>query len=150
MLSYALESEKPILGICRGHQLINLQLGGELVSHIRGILGAKALVKTLFPRKRIELTGNSKILAPLLDASKERSINAIHDQAIVRAGEGLEVVAVDDQGIIQATEFAKKNILTVQWHPEYLQYRSGHQEIFNWLVQATKKASKENYEKQTA
>lgn len=146
---FAIENSKPILGICRGHQLINLILGGILINNIRPLIKDESLVKTVFPRKKISVESNSKLLSKILSEHDEIKVNAIHSQAITNIGDGMTLAAIDDQGLIQAAESAEKNILTVQWHPEYLRYRAGHQAIFYWLINSAR-IQREKHENKTA
>ena len=130
-LEFAMKKGLPVLGICRGHQLLNVSCGGRLYDDIRS-MRAKNLV-TVLPRKITRIHINSKLSKIL--ASTSIRINALHHQAIEILGDGFVVSSIDTDNIIQAIESrADKNFLGIQWHPEYLFYSPTHLRIFRWLV----------------
>lgn len=131
-------SKKPILGICRGHQLINAEEGAGLITDTDAIYKESPRVKSVFPRKNIEIYSDSQILKKFV-STKTAKVNAIHSQAIYNMGKDFRKVAVEENQLIQATENANRNILTVQWHPEYLIYMKSQRNIFSWLIDTAKK-----------
>ncbi|RMF72796.1 MAG: gamma-glutamyl-gamma-aminobutyrate hydrolase family protein, partial [Alphaproteobacteria bacterium] len=113
-------THRPVLGVCRGAQMINVARGGTLHPDIgQAVPGARARRMPL-PVKSVTIAPDS-LLADIL-ASRHLRVNAIHHQAIATLGTGLRAVAWDEQGVIQAVEDARGGhfILGVQWHPEYL------------------------------
>ena len=131
-------SNLPILGICRGHQLINVSLGGCLLESTRDIYRNKPRVRSIFPRKTIKLVNPEIINKDLKLNTDHLKVNALHDQSISKPGSDMNTIAKEKNGIIQATKHVSKNILTVQWHPEYLPYLSNQRKIFNWIVEKSK------------
>lgn len=131
-INSAMERDIPILGICRGAQLINVVRGGSLyddVNHMRDITSRKP---HLCPRKRVVLEVPS-LLYSILGRSTIR-VNSLHHQAVKDPGESLRVIARDRDNIVQAIEDATgKPILGVQWHPEYLLFLPAQLAIFRWL-----------------
>lgn len=114
----ALDRGTPLLGICRGHQLINVALGGTLVQHLDGDtmhLNAGAPVAELMTSHRVELDVSSG-LARILGESVD--VQSAHHQAIDVLGNGLAVVGRADDGLIEAVEHVHAPIAGVQWHPE--------------------------------
>lgn len=133
-IAWALEHQLPMLGICRGTQLINVSLGGSLHSDIRGRRKMTSNRGTVLPRKTAALRAKSA-LGQVVKASRLR-INSLHYQAIDGLGENVRVVARDLDGFVQGIEPAGQGCwLGVQWHPEYLFYRTHHLRLFKWLVQ---------------
>ena len=119
----AFEAKKPIVGICRGIQVINVALGGTLYQDIPSELPSEIPHRQSGPKNLP--SHEVKILSdtPLMELiGKERmTANSFHHQAIKALGEGLEVMALADDGIIEAVFYNGKNyILGYQWHPERL------------------------------
>jgi putative glutamine amidotransferase len=132
-IRYALESHLPLLGICRGHQLINTVMGGTLHSSIVAQRKKTSNRRSLLPSKKVSLNASSS-LRQILN-SEHISVNSLHDQAIAEIAEPLRVSGVDNDQIIQAVEAKKEGaILGVQWHPEYLLFLPPHLRLFRWLV----------------
>ncbi len=103
---------RPILGICRGAQLINVLLGGTLHQDIPGHRSAEGP----------ELRHGSRSIDPLLLSlyGERFPVNSTHHQAIDRPGEGLRVVQWADDGTVEAVRHETLPIFAVQWHPERL------------------------------
>ena len=101
---------KPVMGICRGHQFINVYFGGSLYQDIEEAelhKGGKAHLVTSAPDSVVHsLYGESF------------SVNSTHHQATKELGKGLRVAAVWNGKYVEATEHTSLPIITVQWHPE--------------------------------
>jgi putative glutamine amidotransferase len=128
----------PLVGICRGLQLINVAFGGTLRQHLPDA-GLRPRVahrgKTI--RHRIRFASDSVLLR--LFRSREISVNSTHHQAVERLGAGLKATAWADDGVVEALEDARRRILAVQCHPErlYLE-RPEFLSVFRWLVRQAK------------
>ena len=126
----------PVLGICRGSQMINVALGGTLDQDAYGTHGS-ARYKTVLPRKTVHVEGDTRLEDIAGDA--EMMVNALHSQAVDALGDGLEVAARDDGGMAQAVERRKDPfMLGVQWHPEHLIYARRQRALFKALVVAAR------------
>ena len=129
----------PVLGICRGAQLMNVHHGGSLhadVAHLRRVTSNKA---SLTPSKTVDVEPHS-VLASLLGTHTLR-VNSLHHQAVDRIGEGLRVVARDRDKLVQGIESTDHRFrLGVQWHPEYLAFRETDMQLFRGLVAAASRA----------
>lgn len=133
LIEQARQRRLPILGICRGMQLINVTLGGSLHQHIHGFYEEYPAIRSVLPRKCIDVQPSSH-LAELLGPDRTW-VNALHSQAIDCLAEGLIVSAREANGIIQAIEHPDAPwLLGVQWHPEYLPQRRRQQALFRELV----------------
>ena len=129
----ALENAIPLLGICRGAQLINVVLGGTLHQDIRPLRKRTYNRPGLLPTKQVRLEPDS-VLAGICGKTHLR-VNSLHHQAIRDAGADLKVVGQDLDTITQAVESsAGRPILGVQWHPEYLLYLPSQFALFRWLL----------------
>lgn len=132
----ALENNIPLLGICRGAQLINVVLGGTLHQDIRPLRKHTYNRPGLLPTKQVRLETDSR-LAKVCGRSLLR-VNSLHHQAIRDPGTDLRVVGRDLDQITQAVECpADRRIIGVQWHPEYLLYLPSQFALFRWLLHDT-------------
>lgn len=133
LLKQILHRQLPVLGICRGSQLINRYHGGDLHSDIAEFYEEEAIPRSVFPTKDILIEPGSH-LARALEVQECR-INALHHQAINKLGEGLRITAREPNGIIQAIEHEKKPfVIGVQWHPEYMVLHKVQRRLFRMLV----------------
>ncbi len=115
----ALEREMPILGICRGIQILNVAQGGTLKTlrndaerskrHGIGLSSMSAHDVTISPDSQL-----ARLLQP-----GDRAVNSFHGQAVDKVADGLTVVATAEDGAIGAIECpGRAFVVTTQWHPE--------------------------------
>ena len=124
----ALDQGIPVLGICRGVQLINVFQGGSLDQHVAAHSRFDVPVATtVHPVSFIE----GSTLHALYGLSRE--VNSLHHQAVLEVGRGLSVTARADDGAIEGLEMGD-DVVAVQWHPEMMDSRA-HDPIFAWLVE---------------
>lgn len=135
------ESGIPVLGICRGHQVINVAFGGTLVQHLAGELGATHLPLTAARTAlahRVELDETSTLASVY---GIELGVNSFHHQAVGEPGDGVRVVGRAADGTVEAIEHENGRILGVQWHPETFDADP----IFRWVVDTARQiAEKKN------
>ncbi|MBQ8859381.1 MAG: gamma-glutamyl-gamma-aminobutyrate hydrolase family protein [Clostridia bacterium] len=104
--------KKPIFGICRGVQMLNVALGGTL---LQNIVGHRAPVRgepCFHPARAVE----GSILYDLYD--RDFQINTYHHQALLSLGNGLIATAHSPDGVIEGVEHTSLPVFGVQWHPE--------------------------------
>jgi putative glutamine amidotransferase len=136
----ALKSDKPVLGICGGEQLMNVALGGTLIQHIPDeVKGALAHEQ---PNPRTEPGHGVKIakdtLLHRITGALALEVNSAHHQAVKEVAPGLVVDAVAPDGVIEGIEDPKLRFcLGVQWHPEYL-LSEGDKRIFSAFIAASR------------
>lgn len=136
----AFESGKPVLGICRGSQMINVALGGSLHQDAYGIYRDSDHLRTILPRKEIHIEPGTHLANR--SGTAPMRINALHSQAVDRQGDGLRVAARDRGGMVQAIERVRPPfVLGVQWHPEHLFYARRQQALFKALVRAVEESA---------
>lgn len=112
LIDAALASGTPLLGICRGMQLLNVALGGTLVQHIEG----HAEVVGVFGRHTVKPVPGS-LYAGLVP--EETSVPTYHHQSVDHLGSGLTASAHAPDGTVEALELSGPGwVLGVQWHPE--------------------------------
>ncbi len=132
-IRYALDENLPLMGICRGYQLINVMMGGSLHLDIRQMRRKTSNFGTVLPRKTVLLEPGSFIAT--LTGRERLRVNSLHYQAVDRVGEELLVAGRDRDQFVQVLEHHEAApILGVQWHPEYLFYLPSHLLLFRWLV----------------
>lgn len=133
LLKKAIKQNIPVLGICRGAQLINVQFGGNLHRDITSFYGEVPRVHTVWPKKKVKLTKSSR-LARLVD-TEYLWVNALHHQAVDATGQNIQIVAREENGLPQAIEHTEYEfMLGVQWHPEYMPQIPQQRQIFKSLV----------------
>ncbi len=132
-IQIALQRKIPLLGICRGAQLINVVLGGSLHQDIRHARRLTHNRPGLLPTKQVHLQPDS-LVAAICRANHLR-VNSLHHQAVDRLGHDLWVAGQDLDQFVQAVECKSgRAIIGVQWHPEYLLYLPSQMALFRWLV----------------
>ncbi len=141
LINRALDAHKPVLGICRGMQLLNVVLGGTLNRNLDGFYAEIPQARSLLPVKHITLKPGTR-LAALFDR-EDLWVNALHDQAVNTLGKGLRVAACEATGVVQAIEAEQGWNVGVQWHPEYLPQKQTQQRLFLALVQAAMRSMAE-------
>ena len=135
LLHQAVEKDIPILGICRGAQLINVYFKGTLYEDINTFYFEEPNRYSIFPVKKVYIKPQSQ-LSEILGV-KELKVNALHHQAVEKAGKDIKIVAREPNEVVQGIESEAKNfILGVQWHPEYLIQKKRQRRIFKALVEA--------------
>lgn len=118
LLTAAIRRGLPVLGICRGAQVLNVALGGTLHQHLPDVIGHAHHQQgnAVFSTSEVRTAPGTRLAALIGESSDAQ---CYHHQAIDRLGEGLIVSAQDSDGVIEAVEIPSDNfVLAVQWHPE--------------------------------
>jgi putative glutamine amidotransferase len=155
LVERALGRGMPILGMCRGLQVLNVALGGTLAQDVSLVADAHPsdpgwerwkLVEAssvagspppAHPRHEIEITPES-LLARALEATSVE-VNSFHHQAIDRLGADLAVVAASADGIAEAVELPGRPVLAVQWElQEEWRIDRRFLRVFEWFVEAAR------------
>ncbi|WP_223695011.1 gamma-glutamyl-gamma-aminobutyrate hydrolase family protein [Leifsonia poae] len=115
----AIARETPLLGICRGLQIVNVALGGTLIQH----LGEQSIhknhgvpVREVMATHPVRLAAGSLVAGLLGGATVD--VQSAHHQAVDRVGAGLVVTGRAPDGHVEAVEHESAPVLAVQWHPE--------------------------------
>lgn len=149
LIQEVLRQRKPLLCICRGHQMLNVALGGTLVADIKHQM-PQSLDHSRTDRKD-QVVHQVRCAAGSLMrriAGRERlGVNSSHHQAVGRVAKVLRATAVSKDGIIEGLELAQDArgllpyLLAVQFHPERLYRRhAGHLELFKSFVRTCARA----------
>lgn len=125
ILKMAMKMKKPILGICRGFQLINIYYGGSLKVDVCGnnddskIPHMALMVPKHYKTHQLQIKNNSRLAE--IFSGDEVAVNSYHHQAVDKVGEGLKVSATAPDGYVEAIEDPNyPYLLGVQWHPEMM------------------------------
>ena len=123
LVAAALERRVPVLGVCRGMQLVNVGLGGSLIQDLSSLTELEHYVTDPYdkPVHAIEIDPDSVVEHGF--GSCRTTVNTVHRQAIDRLGHSLRPVARAPDGTIEAVENEDGLVVGVQWHPEFL---AGH------------------------
>jgi putative glutamine amidotransferase len=133
IIDEALRRRVPLLGICRGAQLLNVRLGGTLFQELVSRRSKTSNRWTVLPLKTLSITHGSRLEGYL--GPGPRQINSLHNQAIDRVGGPLVISGRDLDGITQAVEDpGHAFLLGVQWHPEFLLFMHSQRQLFRALV----------------
>jgi putative glutamine amidotransferase len=147
----ALTSGLPLLGICRGMQVINVALGGTLHQHLPDLVGhdGHSPDPGSYGSHDVTVAPGTRLAAVL--GRTELSVPTHHHQAVDKLGAGLVPAAWADDGIIEAVEFGAFGadspvLLAVQWHPE----AGDDPSLFNGFVAAAQSESEQRRQRQPA
>ena len=130
----------PILGICRGIQLINVYFGGTLIQHIPDT-GCPSHSLSMYPRTLVSHYVDVKDGSLLQDITGVRrlGVNSFHHMAVDHCAPALVVTARADDGIVEAVELSEnpdnRFFLAVQWHPEMMRGNEDGEKIFQAFVE---------------
>lgn len=120
LADWAIQRKIPLLGICRGCQVLNIAAGGSVIQHIKSNYCHNQKAPRNYPIHDIFITKNSKI-ADILNSDTIR-VNSFHHQAVNKLGKDLAATARSADGIIEAIENKVHPFcIGVQWHPECMQ-----------------------------
>ncbi|MFN8447422.1 MAG: gamma-glutamyl-gamma-aminobutyrate hydrolase family protein [Anaerolineae bacterium] len=140
------EDDRPLFGICRGHQVINVAFGGTLVQDIPSEVVTELPHETpdTLPRSTIRhevtLDPDSRIASIL--GRTHVAVNSLHHQSVERPAPGVTISGYSPDGIVEALEAPDKRfILSVQWHPEDLY---GGDEAMRRLFESFVEAARES------
>lgn len=142
LVRQALQADLPLLGICRGLQVLNVALGGTLFTDIPAQFPTTLQhnnLSTLRPRDFIahQVTVLPGSRLSMILKLTQLDVNSRHHQAVKDVAEGMLVSARAVDGLIEALEIpGKRFVLGVQWHPENLQHSMQHRALFEALIQS--------------
>ena len=134
LLEKSLKHNIPILGICRGAQLINVHFGGDLHNSLTNFYTEIPQLYTIWPKKKVHVEKDSRLYDIL--GKSQLHVNALHLQAVKNVAPDLRPTVKEPNEVIQGIEQKEASFLIgVQWHPEYLPQKKCQQNIFARLVE---------------
>lgn len=146
---WAVDDDLPLLGICRGHQVLNVALGGTLIQDIPAQVETEINHDTPNdvprgnPAHVVNIDPSSRLAAIL--GTTAPLVNSLHHQSVESAAPGACITAYSPDGVVEALELPDKHfILSVQWHPEdmYLEDEA-MQRLFRAFVEAARERAEE-------
>ncbi len=138
VLDHFVQAGKPVLGICRGHQLINVYFGGTLIQHLENSGSHTRDTERDLDRVHPTAARPDSWLAALY--GENFVTNSSHHQGVDRPGQGLMIDQVAADGTVEGMHHENGLIFCVQWHPERmcLQYRredtADGRFLFDWFL----------------
>ncbi len=145
LLEDAIHAGIPVLGICRGAQLINVYHEGTLYQDLATYYRERPSITTIYPRKEARLDPSSRLCR--IFTQENIRVNSLHNQAVKTTGKGIMVVAREttgsapanadagNPGVAQAIEHRDHDFMIgVQWHPEYLPQVRSQKRLFDELI----------------
>ena len=131
LLEAFMDAGKPVLGVCRGIQVLNSFLGGTLHQHVPDLVGHRCHQPEpgVFGETDVLAVPGSRVAAAM---GESFTVCCCHHQAVDRPGDGLRVTATSDDGVTEAVELEAGFVVGVQWHPE----QSDDPRLFAGLVAA--------------
>jgi putative glutamine amidotransferase len=143
----AREARRPVFGICRGLQVMNVAFGGDLFQDITaqmaGILPHTVATPPCSIAHEVWVTKGSRLFALMQEKMVDAdtcSVNSRHHQAIKRLAPGFEVTATAPDGVIEAIECPTSTFcLGVQWHPENFWRTGEFRPLFEGFIEACRK-----------
>ncbi len=146
LIDQAVKKDLPVMGICRGAQLINVYFRGTLYKDIANFYTEEPNKASIFPVKEVHIKPGSKLEEIL--QTRQLMVNALHNQAVNKPGENIDIVAREPNRVVQAIEQTSCDyMIGVQWHPEYLIQSAVHRRLFTWLIKEAKQVSQQIEEK---
>lgn len=142
LIKMAMRVDMPLLGICRGHQVLNVALGGDLYQDL-SCLNRKTL-KHADPSQsgrnfhKVRINKDS-ILYDII-GKEVIEVNSSHHQVVDKIGKRLRDTAFAPDGVIEGLEHIDRNfVLSVQWHPEGIYSRSHSRKLFDYFINISRK-----------
>jgi putative glutamine amidotransferase len=125
----------PVLGICRGAQVLNVARHGTLVAHLPAVTSLPHRVEERWGDVAHPVRVDSDSVLAGVVGAEALGVNTLHHQAVDVVGVDLRAVAWAEDGVVEAIEGrGPVRLLGVQWHPELLPADPRHRALFRWLV----------------
>ena len=145
LLKSAVEKRMPVLGICGGHQLINVYFGGTLYQDIpsqyNNTINHRQPTPSNTPYHPVKINPSTRLSK--IAKFDTATVNSTHHQSVKEIGKGLKISATAEDGIIEAVEYNGDGfIIGVQWHPERIYLKdSCSKNIFTEFIKEAYKFS---------
>ena len=128
LVTIASEQRIPLLGVCRGIQILNLALGGTLRRDIPDHCADNGSMRI----REISITATSKFSN--IVGSRRATVACWHHHAVGDIADDLQVSGLANDGVVEVVEHRSRPIIGVQWHPELLPESPEAKRVINWLI----------------
>lgn len=135
LMRRALDKQMPVLGICRGIQVMAAATGGKLIQDLKTQLKHSQKADRHVATHSVELKEGSMLRS--IFGCERLEVNSFHHQAVAEPGNGMRIAALSPDGVIEAIESTEyKSVIGVQWHPESFFCLTDNRmlPLFQWLV----------------
>ena len=146
LVKLAFDRQLPIMGICRGHQVINVAFGGTLYQDIHTQFSPEALQHSQSePRDcathTVQITDKNSKLSLIMQGKDTIQVNTFHHQAVKDVAPEFIITALSSDGLIEAMEHPEYPIFSVQWHPEPMATGGNEEmmELFHYHIGCAKR-----------
>jgi putative glutamine amidotransferase len=151
-IEWALDAEIPILGVCRGMQVMNVYLGGTLTVDLvsEGLNDHMSFSEDNIKKHEISVMPHTLLLA--LTGTTETEVNSFHHQGIQQLGKGLMCSAISPDNVVEGAEWVMKDnmpfLMLVQWHPERMMNAFLSQKLASLFLREVQysQSNKKNYQ----
>ncbi|MBP5361177.1 MAG: membrane dipeptidase [Bacteroidaceae bacterium] len=135
LMRRALDKQMPVLGICRGIQVMAAATGGKLIQDLKTQLKHSQKADRHVATHSVELKEGSMLRS--IFGCERLEVNSFHHQAVAEPGNGMRIAALSPDGVIEAIESTEyKSVIGVQWHPESFFCLTDNRmlPLFRWLI----------------
>lgn len=148
LIRYAIDARKPIWGICRGNQVLNVCMGGTLYQDLTHAgLKQHMIITPKTEREKpthVDFIKEGTILHQILNVDAI-NVNSYHHQAIKTVGDGLEIQAISDDGIVESVAvIGHPFAISTQWHPEMMFDSDTMAMIFSAFIEAAREGGNDH------
>lgn len=121
VLDRFVKAQKPVMGICRGIQVLNVYFGGTLIQHVPSYMRHRRTPG--IPEDKVHMNHAEKgSVLEMLYGMQDFATNSSHHQAVQECGKGLIAIQHSDDGLVEAVVHETLPVFGVQWHPERMAF----------------------------